>query len=76
MTAAPSFSPKQRLLKALNAETRVQQIAFNQIISTAQHALRDLEDKYQRRRIAIINMPDPEPGPLHLIFDSAHGADR
>lgn len=71
-TKAPEPSPKQRALRDLNTETRSQQVALNQIINTATHALRDLEDKYQRKRTHIINQPDPEPQALHLV----HGIDQ
>lgn len=56
-----ALSPKQRALRALNAETAEIQKALNQAQSAIAHALRTIEIDYQKRRAFIINTRDEEP---------------
>jgi hypothetical protein len=53
MTALVS-SPKQQQLRQLNAESRDLQAALNQARGSLDHAMRLVEDTYQRKRREII----------------------
>ena len=48
-------SPKQQQLRQLNAESRDLQAALNQARGSLDHAMRLLEDTYQRKRRQIID---------------------
>jgi len=48
-------SPKQQQLRQLNAESRDLQAALNQARGSLDHAIRLLEDTYQRKRRQIID---------------------
>jgi hypothetical protein len=52
------LTPKQHALRALNAETTTTTKALNQAQSAIAHALRTIENHYQKRRAEIINRSD------------------
>jgi hypothetical protein len=61
LTQSPTpLTPKQHALKALNAETSTTTKALHQAQSAIAHALRVIENDYQRRRTQIINSKDDE----------------
>jgi hypothetical protein len=55
MGVAPDRTVKQRQLRALNHEAQSLQTALNQSQGSISHALRLLEQTYQRKRTQILN---------------------